>query len=68
MLMQGQDGVDLEINLNGGKSRYEDDDLDNMVFLPSFFSLLTSVFLGNRVIVLFTSSTIHMVLPSTRCS
>lgn len=68
MLMQGQDGVDLEINLNGGKSRYEDDDLDNMVFLPSFFSLLTSVLLGNRVIVLLTSSTIHMVLPSTRCS
>ncbi|XP_057427135.1 syntaxin-43-like [Lotus japonicus] len=29
---EGQDGVDLEINLNGGKSRYEDDDLDNMVF------------------------------------
>ncbi|XP_047158618.1 syntaxin-43-like [Vigna umbellata] len=29
---EGQDGVDLEINLNGGKSRFEDDDLDNMVF------------------------------------
>ncbi|KAK7344261.1 hypothetical protein VNO77_13683 [Canavalia gladiata] len=29
---EGQDGVDLEINLNGSKSRYEDDDLDNMVF------------------------------------
>ncbi|KAK7392064.1 hypothetical protein VNO78_20491 [Psophocarpus tetragonolobus] len=29
---EGQDGVDLEINLNGSKARYEDDDLDNMVF------------------------------------
>ncbi|KAL2950392.1 hypothetical protein AAZX31_20G224600 [Glycine max] len=28
---EGQDGVDLEM-LNGSKSRYEDDDLDNMVF------------------------------------
>ncbi|KAH1229588.1 Syntaxin-43 [Glycine max] len=27
----GQDGVDLEM-LNGSKSKYEDDDLDNMVF------------------------------------
>lgn len=31
-LMQGQDGVDLEMNLNGGRSRMEDDDLDDMVF------------------------------------
>lgn len=30
-LMQGQDGVDLEMNLNGGRSRMEDDDLDDMV-------------------------------------
>ncbi|KAK7277987.1 hypothetical protein RJT34_23008 [Clitoria ternatea] len=29
---ESQDGVDLEINLNGSKSRYEDDDLDNMIF------------------------------------
>ncbi|XP_020239553.1 syntaxin-43 isoform X2 [Cajanus cajan] len=29
---EGQDGVDLEINLNGSKSKYQDDDLDNMVF------------------------------------
>jgi syntaxin 16 len=29
---EGQDGVDLEINMNGSKSRYEDDDLDNMIF------------------------------------
>ncbi|KHN16080.1 Syntaxin-43 [Glycine soja] len=28
---EGQDGVDLEM-LNGSKSKYEDDDLDNMVF------------------------------------
>lgn len=36
-MMQGQDGVDLEINLNGSKSRFEDDDdLDNMVFLVPF--------------------------------
>lgn len=41
MMMQGQDGVDLEININGSKSRFEDDDLDNMVFLFPF-----QVFLG----------------------
>lgn len=36
-MMQGQDGVDLEINLNGSKSRFEDDDdLDNMVFMFPF--------------------------------
>ncbi|XP_028770828.1 syntaxin-43-like isoform X2 [Neltuma alba] len=29
---EGQDGVDLEININGSKSRFEDDALDNMVF------------------------------------
>ncbi|CAK8572507.1 unnamed protein product [Lathyrus sativus] len=29
---EGQDGVDLEININGSKSRFEDDDLDNMIF------------------------------------
>ncbi|XP_004495676.1 tlg2p-like protein a isoform X1 [Cicer arietinum] len=29
---EGQDGVDLEINMNGSKSRFEDDDLDNMIF------------------------------------
>ncbi|MED6113994.1 Syntaxin-43, variant 2 [Stylosanthes scabra] len=29
---EGQDGVDLEINMNGSKSTYEDDDLDNMIF------------------------------------
>ncbi|KAK4273413.1 hypothetical protein QN277_021822 [Acacia crassicarpa] len=28
----GQDGVDLEMNINGSKSRFEDDALDNMVF------------------------------------
>ncbi|KAK9219236.1 hypothetical protein WN943_007877 [Citrus x changshan-huyou] len=28
---EGQDGVDLEMNLNGGRSRMEDDDLDDMV-------------------------------------
>lgn len=27
-----QDGVDLEMNLNGNRSRIEDDELDNMVF------------------------------------
>ncbi|KAH9689592.1 Syntaxin-43 [Citrus sinensis] len=27
---EGQDGVDLEMNLNGGRSRMEDDDLDDM--------------------------------------
>ncbi|EXB55048.1 hypothetical protein L484_006222 [Morus notabilis] len=30
--VQGQDGVDIEMNLNGNKSRVEDDDLDDMVF------------------------------------
>ncbi|GAV79449.1 Syntaxin domain-containing protein/SNARE domain-containing protein [Cephalotus follicularis] len=29
---EGPDGVDLEMNLNGSRSRTEDDDLDNMVF------------------------------------
>ncbi|XP_031269460.1 syntaxin-43-like isoform X2 [Pistacia vera] len=29
---EGQDGVDLEMNLNGSRSRTEDDDLDDMVF------------------------------------
>ncbi|RHN80835.1 hypothetical protein MtrunA17_Chr1g0192521 [Medicago truncatula] len=29
---EGHDGVDLEINMNGSKSKYEDDDLDNMIF------------------------------------
>ncbi|XP_020966422.1 syntaxin-43 isoform X2 [Arachis ipaensis] len=29
---EGPDGVDLEINMNGSKSTYEDDDLDNMIF------------------------------------
>ncbi|KAF5463339.1 hypothetical protein F2P56_019260 [Juglans regia] len=29
---EGQDGVDLEMNLNGNRSKMEDDDLDNMVF------------------------------------
>ncbi|XP_024019816.1 syntaxin-43 [Morus notabilis] len=29
---EGQDGVDIEMNLNGNKSRVEDDDLDDMVF------------------------------------
>ncbi|XP_061369782.1 syntaxin-43-like isoform X3 [Gastrolobium bilobum] len=29
---EGQDGVDLEMNINGRKSRFEDDDLDSMVF------------------------------------
>lgn len=29
---EGQDGVDLEMNLNGGRSRMQDDDLDDMVF------------------------------------
>lgn len=29
--MQGPDGVDLEMNLNGNHSRSEDDDLDDMV-------------------------------------
>ncbi|XP_058754351.1 tlg2p-like protein a [Vicia villosa] len=29
---EGPDGVDLEININGNKSRFEDDDLDNMIF------------------------------------
>ena len=30
--MQGQDGVDLEMNLNGSKSRIDDDGLDDMVY------------------------------------
>lgn len=29
---EGQDGVDIEMNINGNKSRVEDDDLDDMVF------------------------------------
>ncbi|GMG99762.1 hypothetical protein Nepgr_001602 [Nepenthes gracilis] len=29
---EGQDGMDLEINLNGSKSRIEDDDLDDLGF------------------------------------
>ncbi|KAF5454154.1 hypothetical protein F2P56_023838 [Juglans regia] len=29
---EGQDGDDLEINLNGSRSKIEDDDMDNMVF------------------------------------
>ncbi|KAJ4719372.1 putative Syntaxin [Melia azedarach] len=29
---EGQDGVDLEMNLNGSRSKMEDDDLDDMVF------------------------------------
>ncbi|XP_044482322.1 syntaxin-43-like [Mangifera indica] len=29
---EGQDGVDLEMNLNGSRSRTEDDDLDDMAF------------------------------------
>ncbi|XVF31440.1 hypothetical protein REPUB_Repub16aG0146200 [Reevesia pubescens] len=29
---EGQDGVDLEMNLNGNRSKTEDDDLDDMVF------------------------------------
>ncbi|KAI4349917.1 hypothetical protein L6164_010459 [Bauhinia variegata] len=29
---ESQDGVDLEMNINGSKSRFEDDHLDNMVF------------------------------------
>jgi hypothetical protein len=29
--MQGQDGVDLEMNLNGGRSIIDDDNLDDMV-------------------------------------
>jgi hypothetical protein len=44
-MMQGQDGVDLEINMNGSKSRYEDDDLDNMVFLFSFQFIFLPLFL-----------------------
>lgn len=31
-VMQGQDGVDLEMNLNGGRSRMDDDNLDDMVY------------------------------------
>lgn len=29
---EGQDGVDLEMNLNGSRSKMEDDDLDDIVF------------------------------------
>ncbi|XVF41812.1 hypothetical protein PTKIN_Ptkin01aG0310600 [Pterospermum kingtungense] len=29
---EGQDGVDLEMNLNGNRSKADDDDLDDMVF------------------------------------
>ncbi|XP_021282070.1 syntaxin-43-like [Herrania umbratica] len=29
---EGQDGVDIEMNLNGNRSKVEDDDLDDMVF------------------------------------
>ncbi|KAK6242986.1 hypothetical protein QUC31_009395 [Theobroma cacao] len=29
---EGQDGVDIEMNLNGNRSKAEDDDLDDMVF------------------------------------
>lgn len=43
VVMQGQDGVDLEMNLNGSRSRTEDDDLDDMVcrhFTFSYIKLL----------------------------
>lgn len=30
-MLQGQDGVDLEMNLNGSRSITEDEDLDNIV-------------------------------------
>jgi syntaxin 16 len=36
--MQGQDGVDIEMNLNGSRSKMEDDDLDNIVCVS--FNLL----------------------------
>lgn len=29
---EGQDGIDIEMNLNGNRSRMEDDDLEHMVF------------------------------------
>lgn len=43
IILQGQDGVDLEINLNGGKSRFEDDDLDNMVLIFLFHCFFSSL-------------------------
>lgn len=29
--MQGQDGVDLEMNINGSRSRRDDDEFDDLV-------------------------------------
>ena len=31
--LQGQDGVDLEMNINGAKSTFEDDEFDDVVCL-----------------------------------
>lgn len=41
--MQGQDGVDLEMNLNGSRSGIDDDNLDYMVC--SFLTLPCLLFL-----------------------
>lgn len=78
ILLQGQDGVDLEM-LNGSKSKYEDDDLDNMVFLFVSFFLFTlfleygeggPIFLSLPCLLaiylledLLTNSIIHMAIP-----
>lgn len=43
LLMQGQDGVDLEMNLNGSRSGIDDDNLDYMVC--SFLTLPCLLFL-----------------------
>ncbi|KAL2993951.1 hypothetical protein AAZX31_10G140300 [Glycine max] len=75
---EGQDGVDLEM-LNGSKSKYEDDDLDNMVFLFVSFFLFTlfleygeggPIFLSLPCLLaiylledLLTNSIIHMAIP-----
>ncbi|MBA0699263.1 hypothetical protein Goari_000916, partial [Gossypium aridum] len=43
---EGQDGVDLEMNINGNRSYAENDDLDDMVywfFKPSFFCNIRSI-------------------------
>lgn len=42
--MQGQDGVDIEMNLNGSRSKMEDDDLDNIVCVS--FNLLLYIWLS----------------------
>ena len=43
--MQGQDGVDLEMNINGTKSTFEDDEFDDVVCFILVFTCLILVIL-----------------------